>query len=95
MNPRDFIIFLVWSGPAVFAMICDGWTQNAVGPALLLVAGSGWNLWMSRLRYQSWLQHRHSGFAPSTQYLALWGALGCLIATIAALVWVLFTHTPN
>lgn len=94
MNPADFLFVLLALGLAAFAVACDGWTLNSVGPGVLLIAGSVWNLWMSWLRHRSWLHHRESGFAPPTQHLLLIGVAGLLVGTVAAFVWVLLTHVP-
>ncbi|HSH84876.1 MAG TPA: hypothetical protein VK979_06950, partial [Guyparkeria sp.] len=66
-----------------------GWTFDGIGPAVLLLAGAIWHLWMQYLRYRSWLRHRDSDFAPSTQGLSLAAAIGGFIGTVGACVWVI------
>ena|SRR5579871_2814272 len=80
----SFVIsLLVGTGLVVTA----GPRPGAVGPAVLLITGAGWNLWMEELRHRSWLRHRDNGFAPGTQHLVLLGTFGGLLCSLAAVIW--------
>jgi hypothetical protein len=87
MNPTDFILLLFSLAFAGMSLLAHGWTLNGGGPALLASAGGIWQLWMQWLRHQSWLRHGESGFAPSTQHLALAAALGWFFGRGGAAVW--------
>lgn len=92
MNPMDFILLFISLAVAVLALAAQGWGWNGVGPAVLSAAGGAWQLWMQWLRHRSWLRHRASGFSPGTQPLALSAAVGWLVGTTGAMLWVVITH---
>ena len=87
MSPGDFFLLFLSVVGACMSVALQGWTLNGIGPAALLVAAGFWQFWMEWLRQRSWLRHRDSGFAPGTQHLALAGALGYLVGTLGAVIW--------
>ncbi len=67
-----------------------GISWKDMGPAVLMIAGSGWYLWTDWLRYRVYVRHRNSGFVPGTQNLAIWGIVGCFACSFSSMVWALF-----
>lgn len=67
MSPTDFFLLSVSLAFAAASIAVHGRTLNAIGPALFATVGGFWQLAMQWLRHRSWLQHRASGVAPSTQ----------------------------
>ena len=92
MNPMDFILLIVSIAVAVMSVVTQGWTLHGIGPAILSMAGGIWQLWMQWLRHRSWLRYRDSGFAPSTQHLAISAAVGWLVGMAGAMIWILVTR---
>jgi hypothetical protein len=87
MNPADFILLFLALVFAVVNLCAHGWTLNGIGPALLSMTGSFWQLGMQWLRHRNWLRHRDSGFAPGTQHLAVSAWLGWSLMTFVAVIW--------
>jgi hypothetical protein len=91
LNPTDYFLLLLSLSFAALSLLAQGWTLNGVGPALLATAGGLWQLGMQWLRHRSWVRHRDSGFAPGTQHLALSAAVGWLLGTLGAGLWLIWT----
>jgi hypothetical protein len=61
-------------------------TTKSIVSLSLVAAAIGWYFLVEWLRHRSYKKTIDTGFAPSTQYLALLGALGTLALMTAALV---------
>lgn len=95
MNPMDFILLMASFAVAVMSVGTQGWTLPAVGAAMLSMAGGIWQSWMQWLRHRSWVHHRDSGAAPSTQHLALSAAIGWFLGVAGAILWILATRISH
>jgi hypothetical protein len=89
MSPVAVLMFLGTLLLAGFSLAAFGFTINTTGPPALYVLGAGWQLWMEWLRHRSALRHRHTGFMPGTQHLALMGTLGFGVCMTAGFVWLI------
>lgn len=87
MSPTDFFLLFVSLAFAATSIAVHGWTLNGIGPALLATVGGFWQLGVQWLRHRSWLQHRDSGSAPSTEPLSLSAAIGWMLGMLGALLW--------
>lgn len=87
MSPTDFFLLFVSLAFAAASIAVHGWTLNGIGPAMLATVGGFWQLGVQWLRHRSWLKHRDSGSAPSTEPLALSAAIGWMLGMLGALLW--------
>lgn len=87
MSPTDFFLLFVSLAVAATSIAVHGWTFNGIGPALFAMIAGFWQLGMQWLRHRSYLQHRDSGSAPSTNSLASSAAIGWMTGMVCALLW--------
>jgi hypothetical protein len=89
-DPITVVVFVASLLTCALIVWREGPRIGEIGPAILVVVGLGWKLWLDWLRYRSWVRHGYSGLVPPrTGHLVILGIFGCFVCILAAMVWTL------